>query len=64
MDVHYFIQGEDEEIRGRVESATDFLYSLKLVDVVTLEQQEFKVIETEMVLGEGEPFLTVLLEAY
>lgn len=64
MDVIYYIQGEDDEIKGRVESATDFLHSLKLVDVITIEKLEFKVIETEMVLGEGKPFLAILLEAY
>lgn len=64
MDVIYFIQGEDTEIHGRVATATDFLQALRLVDVVTLDQQEYKLIETGLIVGEGEPCISVLLEAY
>jgi len=65
MDVIYFVHGEEDdiEVRGRVNNATDFLQTLELVDIVTLEMEEYRVISTELVVGEGEPYLVFVLES-
>jgi hypothetical protein len=62
IKVVWYVQGEDEEqFTSHVPTATDFLQSLDLVDVITLEAEEYKVIDKELVVDE-EPYITILLE--
>lgn len=61
MIVRWYVQGEDVEMTSKVTSASDFLQSLKLVDVVSLESEEYQVLSTEIVVDD-EPYLVVLLD--
>jgi hypothetical protein len=62
IKVVWLIQGEeDEQFISRVPEATDFLQSLDLVNLVTLNAEEYKVIDKELVVDE-EPYLVILLE--
>lgn len=61
IKVVWVIQGEEEEFISRVPAATDFLQCLDLVDVVTLNAEEYNVRDKELVVDE-EPYITILLE--
>jgi hypothetical protein len=62
VKVVWFIQGEaEEQLTSNVSNATDFLQSLDLVDIVTINGEECKVIDKELVAAE-EPYLVILLE--
>jgi hypothetical protein len=61
IKVVWFIQGEDTQITSKVPNATDFLQSLDLVDAVTLNCDEYKVLDKELVVDE-DPYIVVLLE--
>jgi hypothetical protein len=61
MKVMWFVQGENTTSTSNVPCATDFLQSLDLVDVVTLDSEEYRVIDKELVAAE-EPYLVILLE--
>jgi hypothetical protein len=62
MKVVWYIQGDEEfQSESVVDSATEFLETLHLVDVISLDGQEYMVRDTEMVVG-PEPYLAILLE--
>lgn len=61
--VVWFIQGVPEfQKESQVTCATDFLQSLNLVGMVSVDSEEYNVASTEMVV-DTEPYIAVLLEA-
>ena len=62
MRVKWFFQGEDFEHDSEVESGSDFLTALKLVNVVSYDGQEYRIIDTEIVI-DNEPYIAILVEA-
>jgi hypothetical protein len=62
VKVVWYVQGYPEfRFESQVSCATDFLKTLKLVNVVAYEGEEYKVIDTELVV-DTEPYLVILLE--
>jgi hypothetical protein len=52
VKVVWYVQGEvEEQLTSNVSNATDFLQSLDLVDIVTINGEECKVIDKELVGG-------------
>lgn len=58
--VIWFIEGEIEETVSHVDSASDFLNSLKLVNKITIDTEAYEVVETEMVVDIN-PYISILL---
>lgn len=62
--VLWFIQGEDFQHESKVPSGSDFLQVLGMVDSISLDQGEFQVVSTELVVDiENAPYIAVLLES-
>lgn len=61
--VVWYFQGEEEEHTTEVPTTfTDVLQALNLVGSISFQSQQFRVIETELVIDDGPPYIAVLLE--